>query len=358
MLTGFLPTLGGLALAQSQGSGAGIGVVIGAVGLLLAGFGFWRARALARDVGAARKERDAAQEALKAAQARERELSKKGEERQDETRELKQEVAGLRKKNHAAQEELKAMRDQLKTQAEERDRLLATRPAFETPRPEPKPRPKAAPRAEGAAKPAEPAKADPAPKAEPARAEATAPAADPKPEVAAAPAAPDPAAVADLTARVTKLEVAERDLHTALAAEREALKGQKAEVVRLRKYAEQLRRIDMVSKGKVEVLEDKLASLGRQYYEAVSELAAVKGEVRPPTRSHEGTGPKGPRRPHDERRGRGRPEAAAQAEPEAHATPDSDSLAAQMEAADAEANVHHEEPAEAAPPGAPTPTEV
>ena len=130
-------------------------------------------------------------------------------------------------------------------------------------------------------------------------------------------------------AQLEALTAERSSLLTTLEAERHTARAHKAELARLRHYCEQLRRIDMVSKGKVEVLEDKLAALGRQYYETVSELAALKGEVVPP-------------RPRDDSRrpgSRPRPPAdAARAESDAaHETPEADALLAQMDAADAEA---------------------
>jgi len=321
MITGLLPTLGTLVVAQADGAGIGVAIVVAAVGVVLGVLGFMRSRTLQQQITVAQKERDAALESTKALQTRERDLAKKAEERHDETREVKQEIAGLRKKNHAAQEEMKALREQLKAQAEERDRLLASRPAFSE-----------APAARKEAKPA--------PKPVPAPTPAPAPA----PVVVAPVAAPEPvrpvvAADPDLAARVVALETERQTLSMALETERLNVKGLKNELQKTRHYAEQLRRIDMISKGKVEILEDRVASLGRQFYEAVSELAAVKGEVRPPPR---GNGVKGQRPPRRDDRRKGRPDAAAapgtdpDSEP-SHATPEADSIAAQMDAAEADA---------------------
>jgi hypothetical protein len=328
MITGFLPTLGTLVVAQASGAGTGVAIVVAVVGAVLGVVGLMRARTLQQQVAAAKKERETALESTKALQARERELAKKAEERQDEAREVKQEIAGLRKKNHAAQEEMKALREQLKAQAEERDRLLASRPAFTEPAP--------APRKE----------AKPTPKPAPVKVEPPAPApVVVAPAPAPEPVRPPPAANPDLEARVVTLETERQTLSMALETERQNVKGLKNELQRTRHYAEQLRRIDMISKGKVEVLEDRVASLGRQFYEAVSELAAVKGEVRPPRGGAPGKGPRPPRRD-DRRKGKG-DGAAAAAGTEAdtdpsHATPESDSLAAQMDAAEADAGVSTE----------------
>jgi hypothetical protein len=65
------------------------------------------------------------------------------------------------------------------------------------------------------------------------------------------------------------------------------MRADRSEHKKLERYVESLRRITVVSKSKVELLEDKLAHLGRQYYEAVSELAALKGEVGPAQKKDE-----------------------------------------------------------------------
>lgn len=310
MLMGFVASLGTLALGQSAASGgvAGIVVVIAIVAAVAAVLMFLRARSLGADVAATRRQSAETQAALKALQARERELTKKSEDRHEELRELKQELAGLRKKHHAAQEESKSLREQLKSQAEERDRMLSARPAFEPVKVEPKPKPAPQPVA-------------PPPPA--------APVAVVAPPPAAAAVSPDP----ELLDRIAKLEAERTGLVTTLAAAREARERHEAELSRLRRYAEQLRRIDMISKGKVEILEDKVAALGRQYYEAVSELAAMKGEVVPPR-------PRSETKPRPVRRADGQDSGDSE-----HATPESDALAAQMDAADAEA-AHGHDPGE------------
>lgn len=324
MITGLLPTLGTLVLAQADGAGIGVAIVVAAVSVVLGVLGLLRARTLQQQLAAVQKERDAALESTKALQARERDLTRKAEERHDEAREVKQEIAGLRKKNHAAQEEIKALREQLKAQAEERDRLLASRPAFT----------EAAPAARKEVRPA------PKPAPAPAKVEAPAPVAV-APVPAPEPVRPAVAANPDLEARVVALETERQTLSMALETERQNVKGLKNELQKTRHYAEQLRRIDMISKGKVEILEDRVASLGRQFYEAVSELAAVKGEVKPPPRGG-GNGSKGQRPPRRDDRRKGRPDAAAapgtdaDGEPD-HATPEADSIAAQMDAAEADA---------------------
>src|SRR5688572_7654753 len=103
-------------------------LLLGALGGLAWTVVRWRAQTAA--LQALRLEHHALQDGMKAASVRDRELSKRLEERQGELQELKQEIAVVRKKNHAAQEEQKRLREQLKAHVEERDQLLTTRPAF------------------------------------------------------------------------------------------------------------------------------------------------------------------------------------------------------------------------------------
>ncbi len=188
-----------------------------------------------------RREHDELRAAHTALEHKERDAHKKHEERAEELRELKHELAGLKKRMHAAQEADKQLRKQMREQVDERDKLLSTRPAFEPPPPEPKkeaPRPPPEPRIERVVD-----------------------------EAAAQ-------ALAELQQTHAAL-LAERD------ADRKAVREAKQRAARLERYTEQLRRIEVVGKSKVEVLEDKLATMGRKYYDAVSELAALKGEVAP-----------------------------------------------------------------------------
>jgi DNA repair exonuclease SbcCD ATPase subunit len=190
---------------------------------------------------------------------RERKQAKTLDEKRDEIRDLKRDLAGQKKKNHTVQEETKSLRKDLRDLT---DRLAQAtkqaRPAFAE-KPEPAPEKKVA--------------------------------AKPEPEPA-----PAPAPVADtndeLATRVTALESELRTKSEALSADRAALREARAELKKLKKRVEGFRRVDLVSAGKVELLEDRVHSLGRQYYDAVSELAVLKGEVSPPPPRELGESPR------------------------------------------------------------------
>jgi hypothetical protein len=357
---------------------------------------------LQKELALARANAAAAQEATKATQSHEREVAKKLEERLEELRQLKLEIGGLRKKNHTATEETKALREQLRAQADERDRLLAARPAFE-----------AAPAKAKTGKPARPTGAAvaasgdaaavapsassvastaavvpaattttgetnagaPATKAESqALGQTKAPAQTQGQGEARGEASASAAADSELTARHAKLESERATLAAALETARETVERQKVELAHVKHYAEQLRRIDMISKGKVEILEDKVASLGRQYYEAVSELAVVKGDVvlPRPGRAHQakraGGGRPKPQRSsngdqaaptthesktahseRDPRDPRDTHDAIDANDADGHATPEADALAMQMEAADAAIGAPHQAAADESP---------
>lgn len=59
------------------------------------------------------------------------------------------------------------------------------------------------------------------------------------------------------------------------------LKEVRREQARKDKRIEDLRRVDLMSRGKIGVLEDKLKRMGRDLYETISALAQARGEVRP-----------------------------------------------------------------------------
>lgn len=71
-----------------------------------------------------------------------------------------------------------------------------------------------------------------------------------------------------------------------LKAEREELieskKKLKRELKDARYRVERYRRIDLVKQREHELVDDRLLTMGRLYYDAVSEIAALKGEVVPP----------------------------------------------------------------------------
>ena len=72
-------------------------------------------------------------------------------------------------------------------------------------------------------------------------------------------------------------------LEELLNLERDQVKAYKRDMRQAARRMEGFRRIDILTKNKLELAEDKLAQLGRDYYDAISELAALKGEVVPPT---------------------------------------------------------------------------
>jgi chromosome segregation ATPase len=177
---------------------------------------------------------------------RERKQAKTLDEKRDEIRDLKRDLAAQKKKNHSSQEETKDLRKELRDVNDELARARKQqRPAF-------------------------------AEKPEPTEKKETKPA--PEPEKPA----PEPKVDADTASRIADLEAELDAKGEALKKDRTSLREARAELKNLRRRVEGLRRIDLVSTGKVEMLEDKLRAMGRQYYDAVSELAALKGEVKPP----------------------------------------------------------------------------
>ena len=194
----------------------------------------------------------ALREATHKQESKQQKSKKDSAERDEALRSAKQEVAAQRKKNHAAQEEIKQLREQVREQSRLRLEAQNSRPAFADPveRPAPPPPPKPAPA--------------------------------PEPVVIAQPSAEQEAAMAKLQHSVDRLQSDHRGLQEQLTTERTAAAEIRSELKKQRKRAEDFRRIDIITKSKMEVLEDRLRHMGREYYEAISEVAALKGHVAPP----------------------------------------------------------------------------
>jgi hypothetical protein len=102
------------------------------------------------------------------------------------------------------------------------------------------------------------------------------------PAAIAASSAANQATIAALTAEVDGLKARYAEAQARLTTASEAAATHKQTALRLQRKTEDLRRIDLIGRSKLELLEDKLRALGREHYEAISELAALKGEVAPP----------------------------------------------------------------------------
>ncbi|MBI5508724.1 MAG: hypothetical protein HY903_08215 [Deltaproteobacteria bacterium] len=263
------PLLSSFVTQTAVDAGANVTValaLVGAAAVIALAVVVMRLRAAERALKALSVEHQSTTEAHRALLDKERKQAKELEARRDELKELKTDLGQQRKKGHNRDEETKSLRAEVKRLSEELDRTKNSRPAFED-----KPQPSkigaaAKPPAEPKPKATEDLKAKPAP-------EAVAP---PAPSVAVEPKA------AEVAARLERLEAENQRLRETLAAGREDHAGTERELAALRKRVESLRRIDVVTKSKTEVLEDRVRGLGRQYYEAVSELALLKGEVVPP----------------------------------------------------------------------------
>tara|TARA_B100001964_G_C14190372_1_gene580765 strand:+ start:72 stop:1142 length:1071 start_codon:yes stop_codon:yes gene_type:complete len=188
---------------------------------------------------------------------REKKLQKDLTEKNESYTKLKHDLAGQKKKLHTAHEETKELKKNHKEQVEKLQRGVNSKPAFQE-----------AAKSEPKAKPVE-VKAEP--KAEP-KAEATAEA------TAEVKAAPDPRASAELDA----LKATNEKLKTRLNDNKQYMAKAKREVKDSRQRVERYRRIDIITRNRTELLEDKLLTLGRDHYDIISEIAVLKGEVQPP----------------------------------------------------------------------------
>lgn len=217
--------------------------VLGALLILAVGVIVWavpRTRTLSARIDDINNRIDESKEETRKLAEKSRKQDKDLEQKREELKKMKKEIAAQRKKNHSVQEENKKFREELGQQRSDFDRRQMERPAFAD--------------EEKAREPEEP---KPVPK---------------KPEESGVqrPADDD---------RLQRLEQNNTKLKNELEEIREQIHGDKSELTRLRKRVEDYRRIDIINAGKREALEEKVRHLGRQYYEAVTEVAVLKGEV-------------------------------------------------------------------------------
>ena len=259
----------GTAMMTSTPIGNTVGTLLPAallISVVVMVVGGLRWRALVADHTTQTQQLQQQNDLLRALQEQVQKLRTDLDERQREVQSLRQESGAQRKKNHVTQDEIKRLRASLKEETERRVAAQNTRPAFAEP---------AAPKLIAA--PTKPIEAK--------QARATEAKQEPKQEAAAsqAPSAPEPRpAELALQAQVKSLETQLAHQKQTLGDERVLMSGLKDELKKLRKRSEDLRRIDIITKSKMEVIEDKMRHLGRAHYEAISEIALLKGEVRPP----------------------------------------------------------------------------
>jgi len=182
------------------------------------------------------------------------------QEEQTRAQKLNHDLAAQRKKTFATQEELKSLRATSKDSAQAA-REAGNQPAF-TPRSEPKPE-------DGG--------------------ENTQTSAKTTAELNAIKSAMDNLKV-ELAAQAESGEKLRAELDDVRQEVRVA-KSQKAEAERL---TEKYRRVDIITRNEMALLGDKLKLMGQRYYDAVSELAALRGEIpsiTSPEVEHETTAP-------------------------------------------------------------------
>ncbi|MEZ4270246.1 MAG: hypothetical protein R3C68_02050 [Myxococcota bacterium] len=224
-------------------------MLIGAAALLTAGWSLAQLKHLRRTLADLKNQVSGLTEERKQLVTNERLQNKDLEERRAESQKIKKDLATQRKKTHDAQEEAKKLRNDLREQQQRFEKIRSERPAF----------------------------AEPVAKHE---REVEAPSVPAPIESAPAKSADitDPA-VKILEARVNELETDRQSLQNDFKKEQEHRRNQSEELKRIRRKLEDYRRIDTLTRGKTELLEDRLAHLGKQYYDAVSEVALLKGEV-------------------------------------------------------------------------------
>lgn len=202
-------------------------------------------------------------------EARDKQLAVQLQEIKQTLRNHKQDLGAQRKKNHTLNDALRAAQQGWREEIKRHKVAQNERPAFADAKPSTASTPAASQAAASPTKAAAPTRAvSPAKGAAPANA-----------------AAPEDVVDAERLALLNQVE-SFKNQHTAA---KEALEvatqqssAQKQDIRRLQRLHEGLRRIDIISRSKLELAEDKLRGMGRQYYEAISELALLKGEVAAP----------------------------------------------------------------------------
>lgn len=193
---------------------------------------------------------------------------------------VKQQLEGHKKKHHQLQLTWKQEQLELQKQLEKAKELAKSRPALlETElrlaRRDQAPQPERA-RPQAAEAEAKSAVQQPAPAAQ-----------SPMPPVPKDPSLEALKAELATLQRQQQQQLAEHEQQQRLLVEQ--LQETKEALRRLRRKSEDSRKLEFVSKAQNQVLTDKLKHLAKQYYDAISELAVLKGEVQPPRPKEIGT---------------------------------------------------------------------
>ncbi|MEM6732938.1 MAG: hypothetical protein AAF658_15385, partial [Myxococcota bacterium] len=220
-----------------------LAAVFGAFTLAL----FGRVRALSTESAGLRSDYEKARAEIRELAEKERKASQRLDERVNEVQALKKELGGHKKKSFASAEELKALRAELKEAKDSAKRVASSKPAFAD---EP------TPKVEGKSSDAPEKKSDPVPGLQ--------------------------AEIDVLKEKIASLESETQGLRKKGDSAEGDLRKAKAELRKAKRRVDEYRRADQVTRSRNELADDKIRHLGRQYYEVVSELAALKGEVAPP----------------------------------------------------------------------------
>lgn len=191
---------------------------------------------------------------IRALADKERRASSKLDERVTEVQQLKKDLGAQKKKAHQVAEELKSLRAELKAAREEAKNTAKSRPAFSSSTPAAAPKPDSSTDDERALE-------------------------ESKHEIEGLKKSIEELQASLETLGREKSVVAEK-MESALS----EVKRANAESRRAKRRVDEYRRADQVARSRNELVDDKLRHLSRQYYEVVSELAALKGEVTPPPR--------------------------------------------------------------------------
>ena len=178
------------------------------------------------------------------------------DEKNEKIQKQKKDLASQKKKNHSAQEDFKKQREEDLKKIKTLETAQHTKPAFTSPKAPTEPKANSE-----AKEPPRKSTIEVAPETE-SRSES---------EI-----------IKQLREELAHGSNLREKLDARIKADTTTLRRAREDLKELKYRVERYRRVDIMTKNQLELSTDKLLTLGRQYYDAVSELAAAKGEVVPP----------------------------------------------------------------------------
>lgn len=215
--------------------------------------------------------------AAKEAEDQAKEAKKRRDDRTQALSQNKGELDKQKKRNHTLKEELRVAQQKLKAQADELAQAIRSQNQINyNKESNPEDAPKVA-RAARIAIPERRPKPASVEKAAPAETEKNQATPEHKTQLNEAREQADKA-----LAVVRKLERELTQIREELATQSTGNRQKGEQLAKMRKKLEGQRRVELITANQMELLEDKLRTMGRRYYDSLSEVAALRGDVAPP----------------------------------------------------------------------------